>query len=149
MRRLVATWPITCGSHLPSAASKLKVRSSRVVMSIPPSHVVAEAVRRQQPLDMLLVGRRRCVEPVDDHVPDDPLLDCQSLLQAVDRGGRGLLRQRQFDVALGEDLVRGVQEVERLGHPKMRHSLHKASKIGSTLGHITGTHAGIGHEARL
>ena len=85
--------------------------------------VVTEAVGRQVLLDVLLVGRSVGVQGVDGVRADDLLLHRESLLRpSLRRGGR-LAGQGQLDATRDEHVVRGVQEVEHLGHAHVRHGL--------------------------
>jgi hypothetical protein len=54
--------------------------------------VVPEAVSGKEPLNMLLIVRRRCIKLLDNTVADDLLLDCKTLLGAVFRRSRRLAR---------------------------------------------------------
>jgi hypothetical protein len=85
--------------------------------------VVAEAVGRQEPLDVLLVGRRIGVERVDPVGADDLPLYREAALVAGLGLGRRLAGQRKLDAAVGEHVVGHVQEVEHLGHAHVRDGL--------------------------
>jgi hypothetical protein len=85
--------------------------------------MVAAAVARRVTLEKLLVSGGGGAELFHSIVPDDLLLYRQALAHTVIRSGRGLAGQRQRDAALGEHVVRSVDEVQDLGHPNVGHGL--------------------------
>ena len=85
--------------------------------------VVAEAVGRQESLNVLLVVWRRRVELRDGVLADDLRLHLAALLGARLGCGAGLTGQRQLDSAVGEYVVGGMQEVEYLAHAHVRDGL--------------------------
>jgi len=85
--------------------------------------VVAEAVGRQEPLEVQLVLGRRRVHALYPVRAGDLLLHRPALTgTCVGRGG-GLSVERQPHAALAEDVVGRVDEVEGLAHPGIGHSL--------------------------
>ncbi|MFZ2048394.1 MAG: hypothetical protein WAV12_30710 [Trebonia sp.] len=85
--------------------------------------VVAEAVGRQEPLEVQLVLGRRRVHALHPVRAGDPLLHRPPSPSASVRRGGGLSVERQPHTALAEDVVGGVDEVDGLAHPRVRHSL--------------------------
>jgi hypothetical protein len=85
--------------------------------------VVAEAVRGQEPLEMQLVLGRRRVHALHPVRAGDLLLHRPALTGACVRRGGGLPVERQPHVPLCKDVVGGVDEVDGLAHPRVRHSL--------------------------
>ena len=86
-------------------------------------HVVAEAVGRKQPLDVLLVSGGRGVHKRDGLGPDDLLLQAAAMLEARCRRRGRLALEGQVHPALGKHLVRCVEVVEHPGHTYVRHGL--------------------------
>lgn len=85
--------------------------------------VVAEAVRSEVALDVLLVGGRRGAHRVDALVAHDLLLHPEPELGASLRGGGRLRRQRQLDPARAEHPVRQPDEGEGARQPGVRRGL--------------------------
>jgi hypothetical protein len=85
--------------------------------------VVAEAVGRQEPLEVQLVLGRRCVHALHPVGAGDLLLHRPALTGACVRRGAGLPVERQPHAALAEDVVGGVDEVDGLAHSGVGHGL--------------------------
>ena len=85
--------------------------------------IVAEAIAREELLDVQLILGRGILKTFDHIAADNLLLDRKSLSLAVLWRRCGLAGQRKRDSPLGQHLVRGVNEIERLGHANIGHGL--------------------------